>query len=967
MKLGSLVNHWMILQSALFFLFPGASASAVTVEDRTRETIVSGSRFRLTFVRESADLTIEVRDREGQWHVVTKPAAVAYAFFRGDEDHSANGARATWAKSATTDTVTIGQQIVLDRASSATLELHYICRDDGVLIGARLINFEPNDAKSTFWAPPRLTLAPKAWDSYLFWGPEGKAHTNLLGNLQPFPAYAGVSPWEQRGDTVRNLSTNHPALILQSSAWNIGMGVVFLDYAARWTGVHSFLQRHMPGALLFYPGYAPVVRGQQTLWAWLTFFPVSQPDNSAAQVDTLVREGDKLIHSFKPIAAPAPQDLLKPVPDFPPELRRKQPVNDLNDAVVFTMNETTASDYAMNLARRSGSDMLIRGWFKWNQAPPVESWRNFPEQAHQLAALFGGGITCSALYDRENGLTQAQVLDMATRGPDGQLVDAWDQPGIRHGSLSSPAYLDYLFRWCREQIDAGVDYLFMDEHTAALGSLEGYDDHSLNDFRRFLLEHCPQTRDWKRDDPRWKVQFQIDLDDPRICPGGNMDSFNYRAFLRAKNLLAKPVGPGNPLAPLWHQCRAWRDDRAWKELTDRIRDDAHQKGRRVFISANGLARYVDLQVLGVWDQWLVKDGQIDLAQNQLPYWRGLVTQGHELAGQRVPVVLFHDWGMGDVPFPWLAVPPSQREIWLRTRGAEIYAAGAFFAFPVLGPFGCDAARDGTLSTIARQTAFFQSQRELFSHGRYLGSECLRSSTTDLSMAAWAIDQPRAVVLHVINRAVKDGRLQPRSQVTVEVPLDRAPARSSAVSPDWEGGRTVKAEMRGDKLRVTLDDLEAYAVVTLNYDQTVNLSRLKDPVRVRLTARWERPARSECRVRSDASVENASDLNGYLQGMLHTHLRNPPIFLVNSDKPATLRVHVRAVAQAGAKLEYRVDGRVERIVDLPDLDGKNDGGAAEYDRAFTFPVPAGVHRLTLDNIGPDWAVLTWLAFEGEFKE
>jgi hypothetical protein len=50
-----------------------------------------------------------------------------------------------------------------------------------------------------------------------------------------------------------------------------------------------------------------------------------------------------------------------------------------------------------------------------------------------------------------------------------------------------------------------------------------------------------------------------------------------------------------------------------------------------------------------------------------------------------------------------------------------------------------------------------------------------------------------------------------------------------------------------------------------------------------------------------------------------------------------------------------------------LDGKNDGGAVEYDRVFTFPVPAGPHRLTLDNIGPDWLVLTWLAFEGEFKE
>jgi hypothetical protein len=138
---------------------------------------------------------------------------------------------------------------------------------------------------------------------------------------------------------------------------------------------------------------------------------------------------------------------------------------DINDAVVFTMNELTDSQYGLDLARQAGSEVLIRGWFKWHQAPRLESLRWIPEKAHAFGALFGGGITCSALYDGENGLTREQLLDMATRGADGKLVDAWNHPDIRHGSLSSPAYLDYLFRWCREQIDAGVDYLFMDELT----------------------------------------------------------------------------------------------------------------------------------------------------------------------------------------------------------------------------------------------------------------------------------------------------------------------------------------------------------------------------------------------------------------------------------------------------------------------------------------------------------------------
>ena len=52
---------------------------------------------------------------------------------------------------------------------------------------------------------------------------------------------------------------------------------------------------------------------------------------------------------------------------------------------------------------------------------------------------------------------------MATRGPAGQLIAAWNEPNCRHGSLSSPTYLDYLLSSCKVQIDAGADYLFMDE------------------------------------------------------------------------------------------------------------------------------------------------------------------------------------------------------------------------------------------------------------------------------------------------------------------------------------------------------------------------------------------------------------------------------------------------------------------------------------------------------------------------
>lgn len=642
------------------------------------------------------------------------------------------------------------------------------------------------------------------------------------------------------------------------------------------------------------------------------------------------------------------------------------PLRDIDEAMIFTMQEMTTSDHGLDLARAAGSEVLVRGWFKWHQAPRFSDWRHIPEKAHAMGALFGGGITCSALYDGENGLTREQLLDLATRGPDGQLVDAWGQPGIRHGSLSSPAYLDYLFRWCREQIDAGADYLFMDEINAALGPTEGFDDYALADFRRFLLDVCPRTAAWSDDDARWWSELKIDLANPAVCPGGTMAGFDYRGFLRANDLLANPHQDRNALDPLWWNFRAWRDDRAWKALTDRIRTHARERGRTVLLSGNGLAKYVDLQVLGVWGQWTTSEGRVDLRGSQIPYWHAHVQRGGMLAGRRVPVVLFHDWGFGNPPFPFQAVPPSDRILWMRTRGAEIFAAGARFAFPVLGPFGCDAKRDGTLDAIAKLTAFYRTHRELFTGVDYLGCGAPRSDTPELSLAVSARPRSRELLLHVINRKVVNHALQTRERVAVRLPLSRLPVKTVVVSPDFPEPRGAATRIVDGMLEVEIDRLEAQVVVSLRFDVDPDLHALRDPARTAAEARWSRPVRNAFRVRPDGLVEDAEDLNAYLQGRLHQHLRNPPTFLVHAGTDGLLQVHVRAVSSAGAKLEYRVDGATKQAVDLPDLDGRNDGDAAEYDRTFTFPIPSGQHRLTLDNTGADWATIPWIAFEGTFR-
>ena len=270
--------------------------------------------------------------------------------------------------------------------------------------------------------------------------------------------------------------------------------------------------------------------------------------------------------------------------------------------------------------------------------------------------------------------------------------------------------------------------------------------------------------------------------------------------------------------------RGWRN-RGWEAILL----------RRVLINANGLAPYVDLQVLGVWDNWQTNNGRIDLSESQLDVWGSTVAAGWRMAGKQVPVVLFHDWGFDG--FPW-----------------------------------------------------------------------------------------------------------------------------GEISPDWEGEKPGEAHRGGGKLTVVVPELEAYSVAILPYDQppAVTLSGR----RIVPSWQWVRPARNEFAVRKGGLIPEQCALPGLLQGMLHRHLRNPPTFVVNMARGGSLAVHVRGVAMLGARLQWQVDGRVVQVVDLPDRDGKNDAMAREYDQTFEFAIPPGRHRVTLDNIGGDWACIGWYAFKGE---
>ncbi|MCX7817699.1 MAG: hypothetical protein N2652_00535 [Kiritimatiellae bacterium] len=273
-------------------------------------------------------------------------------------------------------------------------------------------------------------------------------------------------------------------------------------------------------------------------------------------------------------------------PVVPP---RPVPVANIADAMVFTVNEPIHTDWALALGRSTSADVLIRAWLNWGSAPDWPEMAHLPARAHAAGMLWGGGLTCSALYRGENGLTDEDLLDMATRGWDGALVDIADSRGLHHGSVSGPRYLDYLLQWLRAKIAGGADLLFMDEHDGALGPFEGYDDHSIQEFRAYLRKEHVERRGGSASDWHWATELDIEVHDPAICPDGTIASFAFRARLVQRGHLNRLTIAGHSLVSAWEKSCDERNARVWAWLTERVRLEARAHGRRVFLCGNGLA------------------------------------------------------------------------------------------------------------------------------------------------------------------------------------------------------------------------------------------------------------------------------------------------------------------------------------------------------------------------------------------
>ncbi|MHB1462271.1 MAG: beta-galactosidase [Armatimonadota bacterium] len=108
------------------------------------------------------------------------------------------------------------------------------------------------------------------------------------------------------------------------------------------------------------------------------------------------------------------------------------------------------------------------------------------------------------------------------------------------------------------------------------------------------------------------------------------------------------------------------------------------------------------------------------------------------------------------------------------------------------------------------------------------------------------------------------------------------------------------------------------------------------------------------IHADGSLSPTDTQIPYL---IHGNLHRPkfgrgPTFRVNFKQPGSISVHVNSVP-SDALLVGILDGKEVLRQPLPNIDGKMDPFAKEYDRSFTVDVPAGEHTLQFDNLGDDW--------------
>jgi hypothetical protein len=136
-------------------------------------------------------------------------------------------------------------------------------------------------------------------------------------------------------------------------------------------------------------------------------------------------------------------------------------------------------------------------------------------------------------------------------------------------------------------------------------------------------------------------------------------------------------------------------------------------------------------------------------------------------------------------------------------------------------------------------------------------------------------------------------------------------------------------------------------------------------------RWGKPEHNEFTLQPDGTLAEGRVLHSLLHGANHADLKNPPTLLVDYPAPGQFIARVRSVTCSGLLRIWLDDQQVfEREYPCGEGLGKKSQYHPEwkiwsttYDEDVTIEVPAGKHRIRLENFGRDCVQISRIVLTG----
>ena len=484
-------------------------------------------------------------------------------------------------------------------------------------------------------------------------------------------------------------------------------------------------------------------------------------------------------------------------------------------------------------------DIVPRAWSQWDTDGTKLSDYNFTytKNCQSEGITFIGGLTASVIFQDE--MTADDFADEVGRDAENNPVAHSEiVAGAYRGTLASPGFRQRIIDIAKLQIDGGVDGLFFDEvNSSYIGANydgdEGFDDHQVADFGRFLCSKYASNSDTL-------TGFDVAPADSLNCDDADPGAaFDYRGYLARHNAQTAPLGPLNPLAADWGTTIQNRPDPAngtfvetaaplvyWQDIVVKVRNYARDVyNKEIFITANGINPFVDFQTVGLYD-WNhdstapegfdyvpVVGGHYDGTVSFLAVLSNLKASSKRIVqaagGHEVPLLLFLDWPTDSIN-RYYAMPTSERQDYVRIFTAEAYALGMMLALPLSTTTDTNTATAlGMFDSFKQLRAFYAAHAALYQGAQPLaGSPTVSASEVTTQLNSLPNGQ---TALHLINHNYSSGVIA-QSQVAVSIPLAQAPTSVTVVSPDYSADVDVPFAFSGGQVSFTIESLGASAVV-----------------------------------------------------------------------------------------------------------------------------------------------------------